>query len=175
MFRGALEPWHLLILVLIVVILFGWKKLPDAARSLGRSARILKSELGDDDHKSSASGQTVPGQTQPRSGGAPGEAPVPGAAGYPQQGQQQSAPQQPNGYVQVVPPTKVQACSADGWLIETEMHIDVREDLIREQGGTDAFRRLVPSGIAPIGPAGRNGGRMPGESGSLVRFGDSGM
>ncbi|GAB3497461.1 Sec-independent protein translocase subunit TatA [Flexivirga sp.] len=100
MFRGALEPWHLLILVLIVVILFGWKKLPDAARSLGRSARILKSELGDDDHKSSASGQTVPGQTQPRSGGAPGEAPVPGAAGYPQQGQQQSAPQQPNGYQQ---------------------------------------------------------------------------
>lgn len=94
MFRGALEPWHLLILVLIVVILFGWKKLPDAARSLGRSARILKSELGDDDHKSSASGQTVPGQTQPQSGAAPGEAPVSGTTGYPQQGQQ-AAPQQP--------------------------------------------------------------------------------
>lgn len=92
MFRGALEPWHLLILVLIVVILFGWKKLPDAARSLGRSARILKSELGDDDHKSSASGQTVPGQTQPQAGSAPGEAPVPGASGHQQQGQQ--APQQ---------------------------------------------------------------------------------
>lgn len=103
MFRGALEPWHLLILVLIVVILFGWKKLPDAARSLGRSARILKSELADDDHKSSASGQTVPGQTQPQAGSAPGEAPVPGAAGYPQQGQPY-APQpsqqgyQPQGY-----------------------------------------------------------------------------
>lgn len=93
MFRGALEPWHLLILVLIVVILFGWKKLPDAARSLGRSARILKSELGDDDNKSAASGQTVPGQTQPQPGSAPGEAPVPGA-GYPQQGQQ-ATPQQP--------------------------------------------------------------------------------
>lgn len=103
MFRGALEPWHLLILVLIVVILFGWKKLPDAARSLGRSARILKSELGDDDQKSSASGQTVPGQTQPQAGSAPGEAPVPGATGYPQQGQQ-SAPQQPQqGYQQPQP------------------------------------------------------------------------
>ncbi|WP_446663664.1 Sec-independent protein translocase subunit TatA [Flexivirga sp. B27] len=104
MFRGALEPWHLLILVLIVVILFGWKKLPDAARSLGRSARILKSELGDDDNKSSASGQTVPGQTQPPAGSAPGEAPMPGASGYPQQGQQagqqqqqQAAPQQQQG------------------------------------------------------------------------------
>lgn len=100
MFRGALEPWHLLILVLIVVILFGWKKLPDAARSLGRSARILKSELGDDDHKSAASGQTVPGQTQQQPGAAPGEAPMPGASGYPQQGQQ-AAPQQPQqGYQQ---------------------------------------------------------------------------
>ncbi|MFC6706988.1 twin-arginine translocase TatA/TatE family subunit [Flexivirga alba] len=79
--------------MLIVVILFGWKKLPDAARSLGRSARILKSELGVDDDKSSASGQTVPGQTQPQTGSAPGEAPVPGASGYPQQGQQ-AAPQQ---------------------------------------------------------------------------------
>lgn len=100
MFRGALEPWHLLILVLIVVILFGWKKLPDAARSLGRSARILKSELGDDDNKSAASGQTVPGQTQPQGGSTPGEAPIPGASGYPQQGQQ-SYPQQPQqGYQQ---------------------------------------------------------------------------
>ncbi len=97
MFRGALEPWHLLILVLIVVILFGWKKLPDAARSLGRSARILKSELGVDDDKSSASNQTVPGQTQQQAGSAPGEAPVPGASGYPQQGYQQQ-PQQ--GYQQ---------------------------------------------------------------------------
>ncbi|MBB2891633.1 Sec-independent protein translocase subunit TatA [Flexivirga oryzae] len=98
MFRGALEPWHILILVLIVVILFGWKKLPDAARSLGRSARILKSELGDDDHKSSAAGQTVPGQTQPPAGSAPGEAPVPGATPYPQQGQQP-----PQGYQQQAP------------------------------------------------------------------------
>lgn len=100
MFRGALEPWHLLVLVLIVVILFGWKKLPDAARSLGRSARILKSELGDDDHKSSASSQTVPGQTQPPAGSAPGEAPVPGAAPYPQQGQQPQQQQAPQGYGQ---------------------------------------------------------------------------
>jgi len=101
MFRGALEPWHILILVLIVVILFGWKKLPDAARSLGRSARILKSELGDDDHKSSASGQTVPGQTQPPAGSAPGEAPIPGATPYPQQGQQQGYQQQaPQGFQQ---------------------------------------------------------------------------
>ncbi|MGW8377014.1 Sec-independent protein translocase subunit TatA [Streptomyces sp. ODS28] len=44
MLRNGLEPWHLLIVVLVCVILFGSKKLPDAARSLGRSVRILKSE-----------------------------------------------------------------------------------------------------------------------------------
>jgi sec-independent protein translocase protein TatA len=41
----ALEPWHLLIILLVLVILFGGKRLPDAARGLGRSLRILKSEV----------------------------------------------------------------------------------------------------------------------------------
>ncbi|MFD4972887.1 Sec-independent protein translocase subunit TatA [Streptomyces sp. NPDC058424] len=44
MFRNALEPWHLVLLVLVIVLVFGSKKLPDMARSLGKSARILKSE-----------------------------------------------------------------------------------------------------------------------------------
>jgi sec-independent protein translocase protein TatA len=44
MLRNALEPWHLLIIVLAVVLLFGSKKLPEAARGLGKSMRILKSE-----------------------------------------------------------------------------------------------------------------------------------
>ncbi len=41
----ALGPWHLLIVAAVFVVLFGAKRLPDAARSLGRSARILKAEL----------------------------------------------------------------------------------------------------------------------------------
>ncbi|MFJ8821121.1 Sec-independent protein translocase subunit TatA [Streptomyces sp. NPDC102467] len=44
MFRNALEPWHLLILGLVIILVFGSKKLPDTARSLGKSLRILKSE-----------------------------------------------------------------------------------------------------------------------------------
>ncbi|MEU0198159.1 MULTISPECIES: Sec-independent protein translocase subunit TatA [unclassified Streptomyces] len=44
MLRNGLEPWHLLILAIVVIVLFGSKKLPDTARSLGRSMRILKSE-----------------------------------------------------------------------------------------------------------------------------------
>lgn len=42
---GALQPWHWIILLLVVVVLFGSKRLPDAARSLGKSMRIFKSEV----------------------------------------------------------------------------------------------------------------------------------
>lgn len=44
---GSLSPWHLLILVAVLVLLFGAKKLPDAARSVGRSLKILKAETKD--------------------------------------------------------------------------------------------------------------------------------
>jgi len=36
---------HLLILVLLVVVLFGAKKLPGAARGIGQSMRIFKAEM----------------------------------------------------------------------------------------------------------------------------------
>ena len=42
---GALQPWHWLIVIALVVLLFGFKRLPDAARSLGKSMRIFKSEI----------------------------------------------------------------------------------------------------------------------------------
>ncbi|MEU6673079.1 Sec-independent protein translocase subunit TatA [Streptomyces sp. NPDC046853] len=44
MIRNGLEPWHLLIVAIVVVVLFGSKKLPDTARAVGKSLRILKSE-----------------------------------------------------------------------------------------------------------------------------------
>jgi sec-independent protein translocase protein TatA len=39
------EPSHILILLIVVLVLFGAKRLPDSARSLGRSMRIFKSEM----------------------------------------------------------------------------------------------------------------------------------
>ncbi|MFF0552751.1 Sec-independent protein translocase subunit TatA [Streptomyces sp. NPDC004311] len=44
MFRNAVQPWHLLIVLVVCLLVFGSKRLPDMARSLGRSMRILKSE-----------------------------------------------------------------------------------------------------------------------------------
>ena len=38
-------PWHWVVLGIVVIALFGYKRLPDASRSLGRSLRIFKTEL----------------------------------------------------------------------------------------------------------------------------------
>ncbi|MCF8569861.1 Sec-independent protein translocase subunit TatA [Gordonia sp. HY002] len=55
---GALSWWHWAIVLVVLVVLFGSKKLPEAARGLGRSMRIFKSEMAemanDGDDKSKA-------------------------------------------------------------------------------------------------------------------------
>jgi sec-independent protein translocase protein TatA len=64
--RNGLEPWHLLIVAIVVIVLFGSKKLPDTARALGRSMRILKSEakaLKDDDTTATATEPPATPQT----------------------------------------------------------------------------------------------------------------
>jgi len=40
-----LGPVEIGLIVLAVMLLFGYKKLPDASRSLGRSLRIFRSEV----------------------------------------------------------------------------------------------------------------------------------
>jgi sec-independent protein translocase protein TatA len=58
---GSLRPWHIAVLVVLLILLFGAKRLPDAARSLGRSMRIIKAEtrgLADDDVETKAEAQS---------------------------------------------------------------------------------------------------------------------
>ncbi len=53
----AFAPWHIIILVVVLVLLFGAKRLPGAAKSLGQSMHIFKqsvSGLHDDDQNSAA-------------------------------------------------------------------------------------------------------------------------
>ncbi|MEV0928583.1 Sec-independent protein translocase subunit TatA [Streptomyces spongiicola] len=74
MFRNALEPWHLVILVAVAFALFGAKRLPDTARALGKSLRILKSEaraMKDDGAGPARSPEpsTVPRLSAPDGGG----------------------------------------------------------------------------------------------------------
>ncbi len=66
-----LSPWHLLILAAVFVLLFGSRKLPDAARSLGKSMRIFKAETkalrdGDDADDMRSAQAVQPQAAQPQ-------------------------------------------------------------------------------------------------------------
>lgn len=104
----SLGPMEIVLIILVIAILFGWSKLPDAARSLGRSMRIFKSEVEEmkRDKPSEASRDTVPGTTVPPAQpqqpayqppqAAPQQAPyVPPPSGQPQQAPYQPQPGQP--------------------------------------------------------------------------------
>jgi sec-independent protein translocase protein TatA len=59
------SPWKILIVAVVLIVLFGSKKLPDAARSLGKSMRILKTEVSSlhhDDEPASGS-SAAPGSS----------------------------------------------------------------------------------------------------------------
>jgi len=81
---GALRPWHIAVLVAVLILLFGAKRLPDAARSLGRSMRIIKAEtrgLHEDDVAAKADAQSArqplaPGADDIRPSASPATEPV---------------------------------------------------------------------------------------------------
>jgi sec-independent protein translocase protein TatA len=43
-FTNGLQPWHIIVLVVVLIVLFGAKRLPDAAKGVGKSMRIFKAE-----------------------------------------------------------------------------------------------------------------------------------
>ena len=66
--------WELILVVVVIMVLFGYKKLPDATRSLGRSMRIFKAEtkgLREDD--TTVVAEPLPPTTAPAP---PAQAPV---------------------------------------------------------------------------------------------------
>jgi sec-independent protein translocase protein TatA len=84
------SPWKILIIALVIIVLFGSKKLPSAARSLGQSMRILKKEvhgLHEDEPESRPSDAQAAAQ-------APAEITVGASAGQPAQQAQIDALQQ---------------------------------------------------------------------------------
>jgi sec-independent protein translocase protein TatA len=64
MFDGLFDkPWLILVIVILFVLMFGSRKLPGAARSLGQSMRILKKEVSglheEDEHGASSGPATA--------------------------------------------------------------------------------------------------------------------
>ena len=58
------SPWKILIVAVVIIVLFGSKKLPGAARSLGQSMRILKREVSDLHHDEEPDSAPKDGATQ---------------------------------------------------------------------------------------------------------------
>ncbi|GAA4425227.1 hypothetical protein GCM10023169_22680 [Georgenia halophila] len=61
MLRNGLQPTHILILVLVIVLIFGATKLPSIAENIGKSLKVFKKEvkeLRDDTDVSGESGAT---------------------------------------------------------------------------------------------------------------------
>ena len=60
---GNLGPTELIIIAVVIILLFGAKKLPDMARSLGRSAKIFKAETkGLRDQEATEDDKSAPAQ-----------------------------------------------------------------------------------------------------------------
>ena len=74
------SPWKILIIAVVILVLFGSRKLPHAARSLGQSMRILKREvqgLHEDEQEAPAkSGPSAAPFEQPQLTSAPAAAPA---------------------------------------------------------------------------------------------------
>ncbi|MEG3629436.1 Sec-independent protein translocase subunit TatA [Streptomyces poriticola] len=65
---GRLGPTEIILILVVIILLFGAKKLPDMARSLGKSARILKSEakaMKEDSKSSAPADPPNPGEQPP--------------------------------------------------------------------------------------------------------------
>jgi sec-independent protein translocase protein TatA len=70
-----LGGWEFVILIGVLVLLFGAKRLPDMARSIGQSARVFKGEMkgmkGDDGAEAKNSEPPVPPVALPRTDASP--------------------------------------------------------------------------------------------------------
>jgi sec-independent protein translocase protein TatA len=71
------SPWKILIVAIVIIVLFGSRKRPDAARSLGKSMRILKTEVqGLHEDSETQTTYTAPATTAAPAQIAPTAAPV---------------------------------------------------------------------------------------------------
>jgi sec-independent protein translocase protein TatA len=58
MFENLLQPWHLVGILLVALILFGPKKLPELGKGIGEGLRALKEGMKDTPAEPSKSANT---------------------------------------------------------------------------------------------------------------------
>lgn len=67
---GVLQPWHLIVILVIVLIIFGPGKLPDLGQSLGRGIREFKSSVKGEEDAEAAAKPAASTTTEPPKAGA---------------------------------------------------------------------------------------------------------
>jgi sec-independent protein translocase protein TatA len=72
--------WEWLIIIAVLLLLFGAKRLPDMARSIGQSARVFKGEMkglkSDEETRGAAEGEQKPADPPAGASGAPAAQPA---------------------------------------------------------------------------------------------------
>ena len=62
------QAWHMIVLVIVILLVFGSAKLPDIASSIGKSLKVFKkeiTELKEDTDLSGTTGRDTTGPTNP--------------------------------------------------------------------------------------------------------------
>jgi sec-independent protein translocase protein TatA len=63
-----LNGWHAVIIIAVILLLFGAPKIPQLARSLGQSMKILKTEIREDPKSSASETRDQPAPAVPVAG-----------------------------------------------------------------------------------------------------------
>lgn len=62
---GSMSIWHWVIVAAVFLVFFGAKRMPEAARGLGRSLRIFKSEVSEMHNDGKSAGTAAPAPELP--------------------------------------------------------------------------------------------------------------
>jgi sec-independent protein translocase protein TatA len=89
---GLDNPLHILILLVVVLLVFGAKRLPEIGRSLGEGMRGFKDSISGDTHQSLAQAPPAAPVAAPTVAAATQAAPAPAAPSVPLQDPSQPAP-----------------------------------------------------------------------------------
>ena len=93
---GAFKPWHWIVILVLLILLFGANKLPDIASNLGQSLKVFKKEVKELREEDDAGAQQKPPAQiqQPQEGTYYTQPTQPGqAAPQPNEAAPQQAPQ----------------------------------------------------------------------------------
>lgn len=89
---GAMRPWHWIVVLVVVLLVFGGNKLPELAGSIGKSMKVFKKEVKELREDDDAPAAQAPAQIQPQQGTYYTQPTQPGqAAPAPQVGPQDGA------------------------------------------------------------------------------------